>query len=667
MIKRLALIACIAAVTTAHADRIDDLLAALSSEDPATRGSVYNNIATMEIETYHIPRFAALLDHENPEVVRAGKLALEGMVAPLTDAEGLREIAGETLCDAIDAVENDGWLFWLLSYVAEPNVSARVGGYFGSARFDDVVTALQGIGGENSAKALVKQLTKSAPEERIAIVTALGEIGGETAIAALLNQAAQPDPVGLAAIAALGNARAPRALPIIEARMDAGFSAPVFSAYAKILEVLPEDEAIAAYESLLKSENPAVQVAALTALAGTGNEAALRPMLSALYSDDPAIHGAARDGLATIENANATRVLEASLKSASPETKGVMLEILHARDPEIATPLLEAALNDRNPNIQLAAITILGRHPTPRYEKPFREAAKNGDATIRAAALNAYLALARSLEGESDRALNMYKDAFDFATTNDERRAALGGMGRTGKVTTLAALQYYEDIDGIGDDLAETALAIADRLAEERPNIAKRVYEGVALRGTAHLAQHAAENLRAMGDDRDFATEAGFISRWQIIGPFPNEGMDHAHPPETEFDETAEYEGANGKTVRWTNIRTPHIRGIVDLIGFMDPNQQTVAYARVEIEVERAGEAILKLGSDDGIAAWLNGKQVHKNDVDRGLAIDADEVPVTLIEGPNTLLLKITQRGGGWAFCARFVGPETVKNASARD
>jgi len=638
----------------AAAELVDDLVAALSSEDSAVRRTAYTDIKSREIDPSVILGVAALLDHENPEVVRAATLALQGIVAPYTDSEGLREITGEALCDAIDVVENDHWLFWLLSYTGEKNVVARVGGMFGKSRFDDVVLALERIGGEASAKALVRQLTKSDDEERVALIHALGAVQGETAIAALLNQAAQPDPVGVAALNALGTIATPRALPIIEARLRNEFDPMMFNAFLKIVQTLPVEGAATSYENLLKnSEDTRVHTAALTGFAETGTDAAIRALLTALYSDDPAIHGTARNGLIAMESNTANRVLVAALKSAGPDTKGVMLAIVHARDPKVAAPLLEQALNDSNALVQASALSLLADKPNPKHEKVFRDAAKDGSPIVKQAALRAYLALASTLEDDRKQALRIYQDAFELAEQNEDRRAALGGMGRTGSMTTLVTLQQHQDIPGLGDDLSECAMAIADRMAESSPDVAIRVYEDIALEGPAHLAQRAADSMRAIGVDRDFAKEAGFLTKWKLIGPFPNEGMDASAPPETEFNENAEYIGANEKTVRWTNVRTPHIRGIFDLARLFTPNENCVSYARTTFNVEKGGDAMLLLGSDDGIACWLNGDKIHTNDAGRALSIDADRVAVKLNAGKNVLLLKITQRTGGWAFCAR--------------
>jgi hypothetical protein len=72
-----------------------------------------------------------------------------------------------------------------------------------------------------------------------------------------------------------------------------------------------------------------------------------------------------------------------------------------------------------------------------------------------------------------------------------------------------------------------------------------------------------------------------------------------------------------------------------------------------------ATDAILLMGSDDGIKVWLNGAIVHNNNIDRGQVVDQDMAPIKLKKGENELLLKITQGGGGWSACARIVGPDS--------
>jgi formylglycine-generating enzyme required for sulfatase activity len=71
------------------------------------------------------------------------------------------------------------------------------------------------------------------------------------------------------------------------------------------------------------------------------------------------------------------------------------------------------------------------------------------------------------------------------------------------------------------------------------------------------------------------------------------------------------------------------------------------------LETSRAANWEVSLGSDDGLAVWLNGQQLLARDVARGPAPDQDRVSLPLRPGPNELLLKIYNRGGGHGFYFR--------------
>ena len=65
----------------------------------------------------------------------------------------------------------------------------------------------------------------------------------------------------------------------------------------------------------------------------------------------------------------------------------------------------------------------------------------------------------------------------------------------------------------------------------------------------------------------------------------------------------------------------------------------------------KPGELLLELGCGDGkvvVAANRGGDVVP----------GAEKVPVTLLQGSNTLLLKVTQWTSGWGFCARVAKPD---------
>ncbi len=154
------------------------------------------------------------------------------------------------------------------------------------------------------------------------------------------------------------------------------------------------------------------------------------------------------------------------------------------------------------------------------------------------------------------------------------------------------------------------------------------------------------------------------IPAWLVAGPFPNPGggaADVKHPIETEpFDREKTYQA--GK-IGWQLVQQPADTPVtgehaVDLIKVYGQQDNVAAYAVTWIDSEKDQDAILELGSDDGVIVWLNDKEVHRNLVARGYSPRQDRVRVSLKTGRNKLMLKIMQGGGGWGFGAHLVTPE---------
>ncbi len=151
----------------------------------------------------------------------------------------------------------------------------------------------------------------------------------------------------------------------------------------------------------------------------------------------------------------------------------------------------------------------------------------------------------------------------------------------------------------------------------------------------------------------------GFISEWLVVGPFDNTdgaGYEKVYPPEKRLDFEAEYGVVGGKAT-WQRLEA-NDDGMVDLDPHFEPSNWVVAYAAVKVISPDERDTELLIGSDDGVKAWLNGALVHDNETVRGWTPDEDRVAVHLNEGTNTLLLKITENAGAWAFSARIIDPD---------
>ena len=91
-------------------------------------------------------------------------------------------------------------------------------------------------------------------------------------------------------------------------------------------------------------------------------------------------------------------------------------------------------------------------------------------------------------------------------------------------------------------------------------------------------------------------------------------------------------------------------------LGEGDVNDHSV-YGLVILNAAEAQDGVpAKVGSDDSVKVWFNGEVVHNNPVNRGAGDFQDDFTVNLVAGPNILLVKVSERGGGWSLFAGVGG-----------
>jgi hypothetical protein len=199
---------------------------------------------------------------------------------------------------------------------------------------------------------------------------------------------------------------------------------------------------------------------------------------------------------------------------------------------------------------------------------------------------------------------------------------------------------------GLANEAALAAVSIAEKLAPANPQLGNDVAVKIlAVNNEPDIAKRAwAMRFKPQG-------AGSFIQNWLICGPYRQADLTGA----TAFFAVPFGPEKAGEKVVWKVAP----RGNSISLSLLFPGQDNcVAYARTQITAPNDCDGVLLLGSDDGVKAWLNGTVVHANNVDRGEVADQDSAPIKLKKGANQLMLKITQGGGGWSFCARIVGAD---------
>ncbi len=334
-----------------------------------------------------------------------------------------------------------------------------------------------------------------------------------------------------------------------------------------------------------------------------------------------------------------------------------------AKDPSIKQVLLKLAENRRDSllrDIFLTASQIGDRALAPRIVDEIH----NSDAKISESAI---LSCGELGLGEANPQLRAMLDQ------SDPRRkwATLRALSKIGDSSMKTVFEEaLSDPDSVLDCIRglrriakqedyKQSLETALRLINEGKVIvnrrtARELREWIAKDGNAE--ERAAYSAAVNGFE-------GIMRDWRIMGPFPNpdtKGHATPYPPESALDPNAVCR-AFDQDLTWQNLHTDDANGIVSL-GHLKPNDHVVAYAWGTIDSSEERVGTLYAGSDDSIKAWVNGELVLDHLVDRGLEVDQDQAPVKLKKGPNTVLVKIGQNGGGWNFHARIaVLPEKIQ------
>lgn len=577
----------------------------------------------------------ALLEREGPEALQpsARRSVLRVLSLFADDLRSIRAIAqrlrepetAEAALYALERIPHRGAGEELLRALDDPALAlprSTVLLALGARRSRDAVPAL-----------LAALEADPRGEDGRAARTALSRIGDPRAEAALRAAAAdRADPQATADL-----------LHFADARLAAGSRRPVRRIY----------------EDLLRSAEPHVRAAAAVGLGRVGGREVLDPLAAALADPEADARAAAREALVALEGSAVTRALLASYDRAAGFHKADLLRVLAAREAPEAAALAAAAFAAEDAIVRLAALEVAGACLEPALE-PLLIQTMQGGAPVERTAAEASLARRVELRlaaGQADRARItcefLLAEAQDAAVANRALRAA----GSLGCPELLPAIGLRAARPETREQAERARLVIACRSIERDRGAAvallREICGGGASRG---VRQQAASRLRALGEDvASAARSRGFLTDWWLSGPWPaaTDADWDAHPfgpAGAQLPPPAPGAGAPP----WREFCTDDVDGVVNLVPCFEPHDNVVAYACAVLERSQGGYAVLRVGSDDGVAIWLNGERVHSRRVFRGLAVDEDSVPVQLRAGRNLLLLKISQGGGDWGFCARL-------------
>lgn len=155
---------------------------------------------------------------------------------------------------------------------------------------------------------------------------------------------------------------------------------------------------------------------------------------------------------------------------------------------------------------------------------------------------------------------------------------------------------------------------------------------------------------------------AGIMNSFLVLGPLPPIGSQSAfgsvysveERPAGPFEALTITTDAGATVIGWNPVTSEDSSGVVDLSGLFQSTDIGVAYLTAIYSASVDCTGTLFVGSDDGVAVWLNGNKIWHNDAYRSLQQYSDQVPVRLRPGPNVFLFKVSNSGGEWGLAARL-------------
>lgn len=529
--------------------------------------------------------------------------------------------------------------------------------------------ALREIGTTEAARELTKAVEGVPAEFVPALAEALASIGNPPAIATLRKLAKHEQPetraIAVRGLAKLGDIELFPLMQAVRKRATPETLHGVEDAWLRWLDAIGNkggnvQQLMALYRGLLDaSQSEVIRGGAITGLARYGDDGAAKLIAESLREEtplSPQIIYAMR-----FQQGRAADVLfRDGYPSIHVKYRAPYLQQLALRKNPLFVDTFKTAVSDADSPVKLAAVQGLVGLGGPEAIEPLKVAAQ--DPALAATIQASLLKLGREFAGQGNReaAGRAFLAAHGLATDDAGRAEALEGI-KANPIPEGAAL-----LADLLDDAALAAMPIATleeiRRTVEAAGLAERA-STLDAAVTAKLAEPGAvqqiiDYANTTGQQDRWKNRLGFVRHWQFVGPFSfvsAEGF-QTHIGAPAVDLAAEYPPAQEGTppLKWQPFEAGDLAAMVPLSGLIGMIDHASAYAYANIRVEADTDAVLCLGSDDGVRAWVNGALVHENNVDRGAAVDSDKVPVKLKAGDNALLLQISQNGGGWIFLGRL-------------
>jgi HEAT repeat protein len=549
----------------------------------------------------------------------------------------------------------------------------------------DAIAMINMVPGPEATKAFVGLLKSLPPTAQVLLLRALGSRGDTTASGAIAESVRSDDEsVRVAALEALGGVGdASSVVTLVEAATAGGEAQRVAQASLLRVRGADVDQRLLA---LIDRGNEQVRIEAIDALSGRGAATAVQPLLKTALDERPAIRQAAMRALGSLatpsdlgamlglvvqsKSSDDRPVLVAAVAKLLPRcedkdksvamilelltrapaaSQPALLRILGDTGSEKALPALRSYLKDASSDIQDAVVSALSQWPDARALDDLLGIIETANSPARMElALKGYVRLANT----SDEPTELFARVLKRVTQASDKKLVLAGLGTEAESPGAIemALTYLDDKD-LGPTAGLAALRIAYRLRDKHKELARQALERV-IKEVDH------EDVRQRAQDvlNDMDKFEGHLLNWVGVGPFVEKGKDGAAIYEMVFAP----EKPDAQDVKWVPVDKGIGSWDIDLEAMFGSFDHCAAYLRTRVWCPQEQDAVLEMGCDDAVKAWMNGELVFNKFTVQAAAPRQHRADVHLKQGWNDLLLKVVDFEGGWVVGCRVRAPNGI-------
>jgi len=535
--------------------------------------------------------------------------------------------------------------------------------------------------GKEATKTFVSLLPSAPPDAQELLLRALGTRGDPAAAGAVAAAAkSETEAVRIAALEALGSVGDASQIGLL-AQTAAAAGAEQSVARASLV-ALPGDGVDKAILSAAGAGDPKIRVELIRALALRNASSAVGALLAMAKGEaDDSVRKEAIRALGALAGAAQCDALVGLAMSPKDEKDRGAVEqaigVMIRRLPEKPDAPLLARLGGAPAAARPMLVRLLGRTAAPKALAALRTALKDKEAPVRDAAVRALaewpdptpaddlLTLARTSDQQTHKVLalrgyvrmaaasrsptGMYVRAMELAERAEDKRLVLGGLGTADSPEALKLVMAYLKDPALQNEAALAVVQIAGRLQERDKARAREAVKAVLAVIKDPRIRRAAQEIVNEMEKHD-----AHILVWLASGPYKVKGKDSRGV----FAEAFAPEKPDAGDVKWVRLNKGGGAWSFNLEAMYGSLDHCAAYVRTQVWSPVDQDVQIEMGSDDALKAWLNGKSIHANYLNRGCSARQDLVKAKLKKGFNDLMLKVVEHEGGWGFACRIRKPD---------